>query len=145
MRDGHPSSTGSPGQCPLSSEPFVRDKKPQERDSTGQRKKTSGKKVIEEVGELSEARSEGDDRLDHELGDLLLALTSYARHRGLRPEESLARANDRFSKRFRHMEEECRHLNRELSSLSPDEWDRLWENAKKTETSRSAENHGGGS
>ena len=102
-------------------------------------------KVIEEVGELSEARSEGDDRLDHELGDLLLALTSYARHRGLRPEESLARANDRFSKRFRHMEEECRHLNRELSSLSPDEWDRLWENAKKTETSRSAENHGGGS
>ena len=97
-------------------------------------------KVIEEIGELSEARSEGEDRLDHELGDLFLALTSYARHRGLRPEESLARANDRFSKRFRHMEEECRRLDRELSSLSPEEWNRLWEHAKKSESSLSPEN-----
>ncbi len=92
-------------------------------------------KVIEEVGELSEARSEGDTRLDHELGDLLLALTSYARHRGLRPEESLARANARFSARFRHMEEESRRLERDLSSLSAEEWNRLWEDAKKAESS----------
>ena len=92
-------------------------------------------KVIEEVGELSEARSEGEDRLDHELGDLLLALTSYARHRGLRPEESLARANDRFSRRFRHMEEESRRVDRDLSSLAPEEWNQFWENAKKAEES----------
>lgn len=90
-------------------------------------------KVLEEVGELSEARFENPGRLDHELGDVFLALSSYARHKGIRPEESLARANRRFSDRFRYMEEQARIQDRDLSSFSADEWNRLWESAKSSE------------
>ncbi|MHB1287259.1 MAG: nucleoside triphosphate pyrophosphohydrolase [Leptospirales bacterium] len=93
-------------------------------------------KVIEEVGELAEARFEGPQRLDHEIGDLLLAVSSYARHAGIRPEEALARANQRFDQRFRHMEHRAEESGEPLSSLSPEQWNHLWESAKEAERSR---------
>ncbi len=93
-------------------------------------------KVIEEVGELAEARFEGPQRLDHEIGDLLLAVSSYARHAGIRPEEALARANQRFDQRFRHMEHRAKESGEPLSSLSPEQWNHLWESAKESERSR---------
>lgn len=90
-------------------------------------------KVIEEVGELSEARTEGLDRLLHEIGDLLLAVTAYARHVGIRSEDALGRANQRFDSRFRHMERKALEDGRTLASLSAVEWDALWEEAKAAE------------
>ncbi|EQD54732.1 MazG family protein, partial [mine drainage metagenome] len=61
-------------------------------------------KVLEELGELDEARRESPDRLRHEFGDLLLALSSYGRHIGIRAEEALIEANKRFRNRFYQME-----------------------------------------
>lgn len=90
-------------------------------------------KVIEEIGELSEARFEGPERLDHEIGDLLLAVSSYARHAGIRPEEALERANHRFDQRFRHMETRQAESGQSLASLTPEQWNELWEEAKRSE------------
>lgn len=87
-------------------------------------------KVIEEIGELSEARTEGPERLKHEIGDLILAVTSYARHVGIRSEEALDSANQRFDSRFRRMEERVLKSGRALASLTAEEWDELWEEAK---------------
>ena len=63
-------------------------------------------KVLEELGEVEAARAGAPgSTVEDELGDLLLAVTSYARHLQVDPETALRRANARFESRFRAMEE----------------------------------------
>ncbi|MDA8060190.1 MAG: nucleoside triphosphate pyrophosphohydrolase [Nitrospiraceae bacterium] len=90
-------------------------------------------KVLEELGELSEARNESIGRLKHEFGDLLLALSSFGRHLGIRAEEALLEANNRFRNRFHQMELSASRTGKSLSALSPEEWNTLWIEAKKSE------------
>ncbi len=92
-------------------------------------------KVIEEVGELSEARHESLERTRQEYGDLLLALSSYGRHLGIRAEEALSEANGRFRDRFHQMEQAAAASGTSLSSLTALQWDRLWVEAKQKEGS----------
>ena len=87
-------------------------------------------KVEEECAEIRAATSEGPARLAEEIGDMLFAMAQFARLSGIRPEEALAEANKKFKRRFISMEEQATGENRALSSLSPEEWARLWENAK---------------
>ena len=73
-------------------------------DSTGARAK-----VVEELAELDAAQASGDRAARaHELGDLLLAATSLARHLDIDPEAALRAANVRFATRFRHVETRAR-------------------------------------
>jgi ATP diphosphatase len=89
--------------------------------------------------ELAEVRAELDaevpasERLEHELGDLLLAVTNLARHLKVDPEAALRRANRRFEKRFRHMEQALAAHGGDLSGLSPAQLDALWREAKAVE------------
>ncbi len=87
-------------------------------------------KVEEECAEIRAATSEGPARLAEEIGDMLFAMAQFARLSGVRPEEALAEANKKFKRRFISMEEQATRESRALSSLSPEEWARLWENAK---------------
>jgi ATP diphosphatase len=90
-------------------------------------------KVIEELGEVEAARRGAPgSTVEDELGDLLLAVTSYARHLKVDPETALRRANARFEGRFRAMEEVARHGGLDLAGLSPEELDQLWETVKKS-------------
>ena len=58
-------------------------------------------KVDEERLELEEALQNGDPlAIEHELGDLLFAVTSVARHAGVNPELALSGALRRFRARF---------------------------------------------
>ncbi|MBI4126974.1 MAG: nucleoside triphosphate pyrophosphohydrolase [Deltaproteobacteria bacterium] len=89
------------------------------------------KKIEEEVRELHEARGQKDEAaIDHEYGDLLFTLANCGRFLGIEPEGSLRRAADRFSKRFQWMERAATDQNRTLQSLTPEEWDDLWNRAK---------------
>ncbi len=89
-------------------------------------------KVEEEARELHEARESGNpDAIDHEYGDLLFTLANLGRFLEIDPEGSLRRASNRFMNRFGHMEKNANGMKRELRSLSPNEWDELWENAKR--------------
>lgn len=91
-------------------------------------------KVEEEARELHEARESGNpDAIDHEYGDLLFTLANLGRFLEIDPEGALRRASNRFMGRFGHMEESANKTKRELRSLSPDEWNKLWETAKKEE------------
>jgi nucleoside triphosphate diphosphatase len=88
-------------------------------------------KLLEELAEVDAAqRGEGDSSLEDEVGDLLLAATSLARHLGVDPETALRRANGRFEARFRAMEALAATRGLALAGLDAASLDRLWEDVK---------------
>ena len=89
-------------------------------------------KVQEELAEVEGARrGEGDSTVEDEIGDLLLAVTSYARHLKVDPENALRRANHRFEARFQAMEALAQSRGQNLGQLGPEALDELWEAVKK--------------
>jgi ATP diphosphatase len=89
-------------------------------------------KLLEELGEVdAAARGAGESSLEHEVGDLLLAAVSLARHLHVDPETALRRANGRFETRFRAMEELAVRRGRTLAQLDAQALDSLWEDVKK--------------
>jgi MazG family protein len=91
-------------------------------------------KIDEELQELDEAANKGDvAALEHELGDLLFALATYARKQGLDPEASLRASLNRFSSRFRHCELAAQAQGKDLRGYTEAELDELWERAKAAE------------
>jgi ATP diphosphatase len=89
-------------------------------------------KVLEELAEVDAAlRGAAGSTVEDEVGDLLLAVTSYARHLKVDPETALRRANTRFESRFRAMEHLALRRGLELAKLSAQELDQLWEAVKK--------------
>jgi ATP diphosphatase len=89
-------------------------------------------KVLEELAEVdAAARGEGQSSLEEEIGDLLLATTSLARHLRVDPETALRRANARFEARFRAMEALAAQRSLQLPDLDAAALDSLWEEVKK--------------
>ena len=91
-------------------------------------------KIHEELGELEEAMQadEGSDRLQHEVGDLLFAVTNLARHLGVDPEAALKDCNQRFSERFRAVEQGLRDQGQSTAEADLNAMDRLWDAAKES-------------
>ncbi len=88
-------------------------------------------KVDEELGELrAEFAAADPDRLEHELGDVLLAVSNVARHLGVDPEQALHRANRRFERRFAHMETLSAEAGRLMDEFTLEELEALWVRAK---------------
>jgi len=93
-------------------------------------------KIREEIGELEEALADGspgDAAVADEVGDLLFAVANLARHLKVDPEDALRGTNDKFRRRFRHIE-----LRLEAAGLTPedaslDEMEVLWQDAKRME------------
>jgi MazG family protein len=89
-------------------------------------------KVREEIGELAEALAGGArGEIEAELGDLLFALSSLARHCELDAESALAAAADRFSDRFRRMEARFHAEGRDLREIPIDELEAAWQRVKR--------------
>ncbi len=86
-------------------------------------------KLAEEVSEFKQAESQ--EKRAWEFGDLLFTLANIARRLGVDLEAALRQANQRFYRRFTYMEELCRQRGVNLGSLSFDEQNALWEEAKK--------------
>lgn len=90
-------------------------------------------KIDEELAELDAAAQSGDKAaMEAELGDLLFAISSWARHQGLDPEAGLRGSLDRFSARFGAVEKLARERDLELPKQSPEALDALWNEAKAT-------------
>ncbi|MBR1870293.1 MAG: nucleoside triphosphate pyrophosphohydrolase [Kiritimatiellae bacterium] len=90
-------------------------------------------KIHEEMGELADAvaNGEGDARVKEELGDLLFAVANYARHLHVDAESALEGTSAKFAKRFRFIEAAAKAQGRELKSMTMDEREELWRQAKK--------------
>ena len=89
-------------------------------------------KLHEELEELSAAvGAHNRAETEAELGDLLYAGTSLARHAGINAEEALSKAADRFSERFRYMEELLAQSGRDPRDVSLAELEVLWAEAKR--------------
>lgn len=73
------------------------------------------------------------DRLEDEIGDLLFVCTNLARHARVDTGSALRRANRKFERRFRLMEELARADGRTLEELPLDAQDGYWERAKAVE------------
>lgn len=89
-------------------------------------------KVQEELAEVRAAIASGDARhTEEEMGDLLFAVSQWARRLGIDPEEALHKANHKFEIRFRKMISECGLDRERFSALPLDEKERLWQEAKR--------------
>jgi len=88
-------------------------------------------KVKEEIEEIKNA--ETDFELASEIGDLFFALVNVARWKNIDAESALRSTNLKFKKRFAYVEQGAKKQGRDLSSLSLDEMESLWQEAKKPE------------
>jgi tetrapyrrole methylase family protein/MazG family protein len=86
-------------------------------------------KLTEEIREIQKEKD--SQKKAGEFGDLLFTLVNLARHLGIDAEAALRGANRRFYERFSYMEKACARKGVELASLSLDEQNTLWEEAKK--------------
>lgn len=87
------------------------------------------KKFDEEIREYREAPSE--KQREEEMGDLLFTMVNVARKHGINPEDALRIANSKFRDRFNRLEEKVHSNGKELSDLTLNELDALWDEVKK--------------
>lgn len=85
-------------------------------------------KIPEEVQELKEAL--GGGRQEQEIGDVLFSVVNVARWLNIDAESALRGANQRFKTRFAYLEKKARAAGRELSKMTLEELDQLWEESK---------------
>ena len=94
-------------------------------------------KLKEELAELEEAVAGGAQanrgHIEEEFGDLLFVIANVARHLKLDPEGALRAANQKFTRRFGHVEERLAADGRAPSQATLAEMDVLWDEAKARE------------
>jgi nucleoside triphosphate diphosphatase len=93
-------------------------------------------KIEEEVAELKQTLGNEPDnsaRAEEEMGDLLFSIANLSRKLGIEPEAALRKANDKFTKRFNHLEESFISKGRTLETTTLDEMETEWQNIKATE------------
>jgi MazG family protein len=99
-------------------------------------------KAEEEIAELRAAISAGENgsdrdratRVAEEFGDLLFVMANIARHLGIDPDASLRDANAKFTRRFKSIEAALAAEGRKPEYSTLEEMDRLWDEAKATES-----------
>ncbi len=103
-------------------------------------------KVKEEIGELEKAMKERSEAsIGEEIGDVLYALVNLSRHLGQDAETCLRRSVDKFSARFRAMEEQARAAGVRLENLDEKSLDDLWNAAKSwKDLDQKGDSEGGG-
>jgi MazG family protein len=92
-------------------------------------------KADEEVRELREAVATAgatSPEAEEEFGDLLFTLVNVARKLGIEPEAALRVANDKFQRRFDHLERQVTADGRKVRDLTLDELEAHWQRAKAT-------------
>lgn len=88
-------------------------------------------KLEEEISELKSAIAEGNEiEAGKELGDLLFSAVNVARHLKVDAEQQLFESSERFISRFITAEKFALSKGKNLSDLTDDERDLLWQQAK---------------
>jgi nucleoside triphosphate diphosphatase len=98
-------------------------------------------KMREELGEFEAVARPGvgdglpldQARIEEEFGDLLFVMANVARHLQLDPEAALRGANQKFARRFAHIEHRLAEQGRTPAQSTLAEMDALWDEAKARE------------
>ncbi|WP_439110413.1 nucleoside triphosphate pyrophosphohydrolase [Lentibacter sp.] len=91
-------------------------------------------KIVEEAGELAEARTElTQAEVEEEFGDLMFVMANLARHMGVEPEAALRAANTKFTRRFEAVEAALAAQGKRPEDSDLAEMDALWDAAKRAE------------
>jgi nucleoside triphosphate diphosphatase len=100
-------------------------------------------KMREELAELEEVvmpatsgrlpAGESDAAVQEEFGDLLFVMANVARHLEIDPEAALRAANQKFTRRFHHIETRLAEQGSSPAQSDLAEMDALWDEAKATE------------
>ncbi len=91
-------------------------------------------KVQEEVQEVQvEIDSANCEKMEGEFGDLFFALINACRLYGVDPEAALERTNKKFISRFNSIEEQAEAKGVDLSQLSLEQMEQMWQTAKTKE------------
>jgi ATP diphosphatase len=90
-------------------------------------------KIHEEIAEvLAEVNVSKPDQqaVEEEIGDLLFAVVNLARHTSVNAETALIKANRKFEKRFRQVEQIIEHQGLKLSDASLEQMEAAWQQVK---------------
>ncbi len=92
-------------------------------------------KVVEELNELKFEVDNNSEKIkiEDELGDLLFAITNYARYVGVNPEDALEKTNKKFIRRFQYIEKQSAKEGYKLDEMSLEEMEAYWVKAKNIE------------
>lgn len=91
-------------------------------------------KVREELSEFEETMQHGTSSdKEGEFGDLLFSLVNAARLYGINPDNALEQTNRKFIRRFNYIEQKTKDSGRQLSDLTLQDMDALWNEAKQQE------------
>lgn len=91
-------------------------------------------KVKEEFDELKVEIDHMDaEKMEEEFGDLMFSMINAARLYKINPENALEKCNQKFIRRFNHVEAQAMKQGRELKDLTLEEMDRYWNEAKAME------------
>lgn len=91
-------------------------------------------KLDEELSEFKEAINNQDKKeMELEFGDVLFVMADLANHYKIVPELALMRVNDKFTSRFKAVEEGAESLDKEVLDLTDAEKELFWEKAKEKE------------
>jgi len=89
------------------------------------------KKIHEELGELLEAKEEGNpEKIREEGGDLLFSVVNLLRFFDVEPEEALNFTSNKFIRRFEEVERSVLNEGTSMETMGLSELDRLWDRAK---------------
>lgn len=97
-------------------------------------------KLKEEIAEFEEVALPADPRggdetanrgrIEEEFGDMLFVMANIARHLKLDPEKALRGANDKFVRRFHHIEARLAEQGSSPAQSSLEDMDRLWDEVR---------------
>lgn len=93
-------------------------------------------KITEEMTELKEeldAPNRDMIKIIDEYGDLMFVMVDFARWHGFDAEDALRRTNNRFERRFRHMESALKKDGRDIKNSTREQRWEKWNEAKKLE------------
>lgn len=90
-------------------------------------------KIVEEIDEVKaevNAIEPQQHKIEDEVGDLLFAVVNLSRHLHINPDFALAKATEKFSKRFVLVQKFAAAESLELKNLKVEELEILWQKAK---------------
>lgn len=89
-------------------------------------------KLEEELKELKNAIDENNRQdMEEEMGDILFSLVNISRFLEISAEDSLRKSNEKFTRRFKYIEDSFDNNYEQMKKAGFKELDKKWEEAKK--------------